>query len=87
LFLRAFSQETGFFCGFCGSWDTPYGDFFLSWYSNALVAHGERLVKIATSIFNAVHARRCTLSNHMNSAQSIVNGGAAYGLPGVVQVC
>ena len=80
------SQETGFFRGLGGSWDTPYGDFFLSWYSGALLAHGERLVKTATSIFNTMHPRRCTITNHNNSAQSIVNVGPAYGSPGGLQV-
>ncbi|EIE25773.1 glycoside hydrolase [Coccomyxa subellipsoidea C-169] len=43
-------EETGFFRGMGGSWDTPYGAFFLAWYSGALLAHGERLVKVATSV-------------------------------------
>ncbi|CAL8469970.1 g9512 [Coccomyxa elongata] len=78
-------EETGFFRGLGGSWDTPYGEFFLSWYSGALLAHGERLVKTATSIFNTMHPRRCTITNHNNSAQSIVNVGPAYGSPGGLQ--
>lgn len=44
-------QETGFFCGWGGSWDTPYGRFFLEWYSRSLLEHGERLLKAARSIF------------------------------------
>lgn len=79
------AQETGFFRGLGGSWDTPYGAFFLSWYSGALLAHGERLIRLATSIFNTLQPRRCTLSNHINSAQSIVNVGPAYGSPGGLQ--
>lgn len=45
-------QETGFFCGWGGSWDTPYGRFFLEWYSKALVDHGERLLNAASTVFN-----------------------------------
>ncbi|KAK9915577.1 hypothetical protein WJX75_001044 [Coccomyxa subellipsoidea] len=78
-------EETGFFRGMGGSWDSPYGDFFMSWYSGALLAHGERLIKIATSVFHTLHPRRCTITNHNNSAQSIVNVGPAYGSPGGLQ--
>lgn len=46
------AQETGFFCGWGGSWDTPYGRFFLEWYSKALVDHGERLLQTAATIFS-----------------------------------
>ena len=45
-------QETGFFRGWEGSWDTPYGRFFLSWYSRSLMDHGERLLRAASSVFN-----------------------------------
>ncbi|GFS38854.1 beta-amylase 3 [Actinidia rufa] len=37
-----------------GSWETPYGDFFLSRYSNQLISHGDRLLSLASSIFNNV---------------------------------
>lgn len=43
-------EETGFF-SYEGSWDTPYGRFFLSWYSASLLKHGDRLLSIASSIF------------------------------------
>ncbi|GFZ21848.1 beta-amylase 3 [Actinidia rufa] len=36
------------------SWETPYGDFFLSWYSNQLISHGDRLLSLASSTFNDV---------------------------------
>ncbi|XP_068659852.1 inactive beta-amylase 9-like [Aristolochia californica] len=43
--------------GFCrvngGSWETPYGDFFLSWYSNQLLSHGCRLLSLASSTFSS----------------------------------
>ncbi|KAJ0970404.1 hypothetical protein J5N97_023281 [Dioscorea zingiberensis] len=34
-----------------GGWSYPYGDFFLSWYSQMLLDHGERILSSATSIF------------------------------------
>ncbi|XP_068663050.1 inactive beta-amylase 9-like [Aristolochia californica] len=43
--------------GFCrengGSWESPYGDFFLSWYSNQLLSHGDRLLSLASSTFSS----------------------------------
>jgi hypothetical protein len=51
------SQETGFFCSWGGSWDSPYGRFFLSWYSGALLDHGDRMLRAAASVFNVAHAR------------------------------
>ncbi len=79
-------QETGFFRSWGGSWDTPYGQFFLSWYSGVLIAHGERMVSMAASVFNTLHPQRCTLSNHMNSSQSIINAGPPYESRGTAQV-
>nr|AJI44063.1 beta-amylase [Paeonia suffruticosa] len=40
-----------FFKDHGGSWETPYGDFFLSWYSSQLLAHGNRILSIASSTF------------------------------------
>ncbi|XP_042474969.1 inactive beta-amylase 9 [Macadamia integrifolia] len=34
-----------------GSWETPYGDFFLSWYSNQLISHGDRILSMAFNTF------------------------------------
>ncbi|KAG7674349.1 hypothetical protein Ndes2526B_g05075 [Nannochloris sp. 'desiccata'] len=47
-------EETGFFRGWGGRWDTEYGRFFLSWYSQALLEHGERMLAAAGSVFNVV---------------------------------
>lgn len=47
----AFVQEAPFFRSWGGSWDTDYGRFFLGWYSGELLAHGERLMTAAASIF------------------------------------
>lgn len=34
-----------------GSWNTPYGQFFLEWYSGLLILHGENICRQAESIF------------------------------------
>lgn len=39
-----------------GDWNTPYGKFFLSWYSRELVAHGERVLEHAVREFEGVDA-------------------------------
>ncbi|KAE8736020.1 Inactive beta-amylase 9 [Hibiscus syriacus] len=44
-------NSNNFFNDHGGSWESPYGDFFLSWYSNELVSHGNRLLSLASSIF------------------------------------
>lgn len=36
-----------------GGWNTPYGEFFLGWYSGMLLAHGERILGSAESIFRS----------------------------------
>ncbi|XP_068666218.1 beta-amylase 3, chloroplastic-like [Aristolochia californica] len=43
-------EETSFFKS-DGSWNTPYGQFFLEWYSGMLLLHGERLCMAADTIF------------------------------------
>ncbi|WOK93572.1 chloroplast beta-amylase [Canna indica] len=40
-----------FFKDHGGSWETPYGQFFLSWYSGKLLSHGDRLLSIASKVF------------------------------------
>ncbi|CAM8903902.1 unnamed protein product [Rhodiola kirilowii] len=44
-------EETEFFKSDEGSWNTPYGKFFLGWYSNMLLLHGERICREAETIF------------------------------------
>ncbi|KAL5541790.1 hypothetical protein UlMin_009500 [Ulmus minor] len=44
-YLNNFFKDHG------GSWETPYGDFFLSWYSNQLINHGDRLLSMASLTF------------------------------------
>ncbi|XP_072965771.1 beta-amylase 1, chloroplastic-like [Typha angustifolia] len=43
-------EETSFFRS-DGSWNTPYGQFFLEWYSGMLFLHGERLCMTSNVIF------------------------------------
>ncbi|KAH6816123.1 beta-amylase 1 [Perilla frutescens var. frutescens] len=44
-------EDTNFFKKEGGGWNGPYGEFFLSWYSELLIAHGERIVQSAKNIF------------------------------------
>eukprot|EP00246_Nothoceros_aenigmaticus_P012341 TRINITY_DN3795_c0_g2_i1.p1 TRINITY_DN3795_c0_g2~~TRINITY_DN3795_c0_g2_i1.p1 ORF type:complete len:654 (+),score=71.94 TRINITY_DN3795_c0_g2_i1:116-1963(+) len=48
-------DETGFFHRE-GSWNSAYGQFFLEWYSDMLLAHGERILSAAESIFRGTGA-------------------------------
>ncbi|XP_078439754.1 beta-amylase 1, chloroplastic-like [Wolffia australiana] len=43
-------EDTAFFRR-DGGWSGPYGDFFLSWYSNLLLDHGDRVLSQATALF------------------------------------
>lgn len=43
-------QETGFFCE-GGDYDGYYGRFFLGWYSQMLVDHGDRVLSMAKLAF------------------------------------
>jgi len=43
--------ETGFFVSEGGSWDSPYGDFFLRWYSGVLLDHCDRMLHAARDVF------------------------------------
>ncbi|KAK4372546.1 hypothetical protein RND71_007930 [Anisodus tanguticus] len=42
-----------------GSWETTYGDFFLSWYSEQLISHGSRLLSLASETFHDVPISIC----------------------------
>ncbi|XP_060218622.1 beta-amylase 7-like isoform X1 [Lycium barbarum] len=44
-------QETGFFCD-GGDYDGYYGRFFLSWYSQVLVDHADRVLSLAKLAFD-----------------------------------
>lgn len=43
--------SNNFFKDHGGSWESPYGDFFLSWYASELASHGNRLLSLASSTF------------------------------------
>ncbi|XP_031375704.1 inactive beta-amylase 9-like [Punica granatum] len=45
-------SSNGFFKDHGGSWESPYGDFFLNWYSSQLASHGARLLSLASSVFS-----------------------------------
>ncbi|OAY64590.1 Beta-amylase 1, chloroplastic [Ananas comosus] len=47
---NSWPEETPFFRRE-GGWDGPYGDFFLSWYSQLLLDHGERVLSAAAAAF------------------------------------
>nr|GMD60361.1 inactive beta-amylase 9 [Ipomoea batatas] len=46
--------SNNFFKEHGGSWETTYGDFFLSWYSNQLITHGDQLLSVGASTFSDV---------------------------------
>ncbi|TKV93488.2 hypothetical protein SEVIR_9G229200v4 [Setaria viridis] len=46
-------EDTIFFRRENGGWSTEYGDFFLSWYSQMLMEHGDRILTGASSVFSA----------------------------------
>ncbi|KAG1371217.1 inactive beta-amylase 9 [Cocos nucifera] len=46
------SPDSGnFFRDNGGSWEGPYGNFFLSWYSGQLLSHGDRMLSTASKVF------------------------------------
>ncbi|KAF2314091.1 hypothetical protein GH714_022121 [Hevea brasiliensis] len=44
-------EDTQFFRKENGGWTSPYGEFFLNWYSQMLLDHGERILSSADAIF------------------------------------
>jgi len=47
---NAKAWDTGFFVSEGGSWDSPYGAFFLKWYSSLLVDHCDRMLTAANEV-------------------------------------
>lgn len=45
-------EDTNFFRKEGGGWDSEYGEFFLTWYSQMLLDHGERILTSTKSIFD-----------------------------------
>ncbi|KAA3455685.1 beta-amylase 1, chloroplastic-like [Gossypium australe] len=50
---NSWPEDTPFFKKDGGGWNSQYGEFFLSWYSQTLIEHGERILSSASSIFEA----------------------------------
>ncbi|XP_060212811.1 beta-amylase 1, chloroplastic-like [Lycium barbarum] len=44
-------EDTNFFRKEGGGWDCQYGEFFLTWYSQMLLDHGERILQSAKAIY------------------------------------
>lgn len=51
-----FPEDAGFFQRE-GTWDTDYGRFFLNWYSEMLLAHGDRILSAAEGVFKGTGAK------------------------------
>ncbi|XP_062027294.1 beta-amylase 3, chloroplastic [Rosa rugosa] len=51
-----FPEDTGFFKR-DGTWNTEYGQFFLEWYSEKLLRHGDRLLAAAKGVFQGTGAK------------------------------
>ncbi|XP_021768081.1 beta-amylase 3, chloroplastic-like [Chenopodium quinoa] len=51
-----YPEDTGFFRRE-GTWKTPYGQFFLEWYSAKLIEHGESILGAAHGIFKDTGAK------------------------------
>jgi beta-amylase len=58
--------ETGFFCE-GGSWNTDYGRFFLSWYSEALISHADRILAAAKNALTGPGRPRKAQEAHCTS--------------------
>lgn len=61
--------ETGFFNSDTGSWNTPYGAFFLDWYSGMLLRHADRVLAAAAAAMNRPGMKR------IHGATKICNDG------------
>ena len=46
-------HETGFFCD-GGDYDSYYGRFFLDWYSQQLISHGDWVLTLAKLAFEGI---------------------------------
>ncbi|KAI6693777.1 hypothetical protein NL676_021487 [Syzygium grande] len=50
---NSWPEDTTFFKKEGGGWNSQYGEFFLSWYSQMLLDHGERILSSAKSVFES----------------------------------
>ncbi|GIM06522.1 hypothetical protein Vretimale_10821 [Volvox reticuliferus] len=69
-------EHTGFFSQ-NGSWNTPYGRFFLEWYSSCLLRHGERLLTVANQVFASRLARSFS-QGLQTQGLAVTNAGNAH---------
>ncbi|KAL5724127.1 beta-amylase [Ranunculus cassubicifolius] len=51
-----FPEDTGFFKR-NGTWNTEYGQFFLHWYSQKLIDHGDQILAAAQGIYHGTGAK------------------------------
>ncbi|KAF3448207.1 hypothetical protein FNV43_RR08920 [Rhamnella rubrinervis] len=51
-----FPEDTGFFRR-DGTWNTEYGQFFLQWYSEKLLAHGDSILAAAKGVYKGTGAK------------------------------
>lgn len=72
--------ETGFFNDH-GSWDSEYGDFFLTWYSEELISHADRLLTAANSII-----RSCGRPRTVSTFHGTLDGGQLFNFRPAVQL-
>jgi beta-amylase len=75
------SQDTAFFKS-DGEWDTPEGEFFLKWYSDGLIKHGDRVLTRAQKAFEntGIHlaAKVAGIHWHYNSSSHAPELTAGY---------
>ncbi|KDP25257.1 hypothetical protein JCGZ_20413 [Jatropha curcas] len=51
-------ENSEFFRRNDGSWNTPYGKFFLEWYSGMLLLHGQRICMDVENIFRGIEMNK-----------------------------
>lgn len=89
--------SAAFFAQDGGSWETPYGDFFLSWYSSHLISHGHRILSLAASTFKdagiavsgrvpLVHSWHQTRSRPAELTAGFYNAAGRDGYDGIAEI-
>lgn len=76
------AYETGFFHSEWGSWNGEYGRFFLTWYSNQLLQHADRLLTAASSVLNK-HGR----PRRVKEVQENADGHVVYEFESACKLC
>ncbi|KAG6544693.1 hypothetical protein Mapa_013883 [Marchantia paleacea] len=74
-------QDTGFWRD-NGTWKTAYGQFFLSWYSEQILSHGERVLTVANRVFKnkgvVLSAKISGIHWHYKTASHAAECGVGY---------